>query len=74
MTPNEWVARALAVTWGAAPIVAEAAHTTDELVHEAVRAARGAGWLAPGDVAAVLAGRPDAPAPTTDILHLVQVR
>jgi pyruvate kinase len=74
VTPSERVARALAVTWGAVPIVAEAAHTTDELVHVAVRATRRAGWLAAGDVAAVLAGRPDDARPTTDVLRLVQVR
>jgi pyruvate kinase len=72
-TPSPRTARQLSVAWGITPVVTERHTTTDDIVWFAVKAAVDAGLVKSDDIVAVLAGSPEEPNPTTDVLRLVRV-
>jgi pyruvate kinase len=70
---EEVVVRQLALTWGVRPVRMDEQESTDELVWFAVQTVVELGIAEPGDVAVVLAGSPEDPAPTTDVLRVVRL-
>jgi pyruvate kinase len=71
---DDVVVRQLALTWGVLPVRMDAQESTDELVWFAVQTVVELGIAEPGDVAVVVAGAPDDPSPTTDVLRVVRLR
>jgi pyruvate kinase len=71
---EEVVVRQLALTWGVLPVRIEPRESTDELVWFAVQTVVELGIAEPGDVAVVVAGAPEDPAPVTDVLRVVRLR
>ena len=74
LCPRPRAARQLTLTWGVLPVAVGEYGSVDEIVWFAVERAWSLGVVAKGDVVAVLAGPPDDPEPTTDVLRLVRVR
>ncbi|HEX2064880.1 MAG TPA: pyruvate kinase [Acidimicrobiales bacterium] len=74
LSPRGRTARQLTLTWGVLPVAVDEYTSVDEIVWFAVERAWRLGVVAKGDVVAVLAGPPDDPEPTTDVLRLVRVR
>ncbi|MGH9183792.1 MAG: pyruvate kinase, partial [Acidimicrobiales bacterium] len=74
ITPSDRAARQLTFTWGVLPVVVDERPSTDDIVWFAVEQATAMGLARTGDVVVVLAGSPDDPEPTTDVLRLVRVR
>ena len=72
-SPSRATARQLTLSWGVEPIEVDEYHSTDELVWCVVEASVAAGLVHHGDTIAVLAGAPDAPTHTTDVLRVVGV-
>jgi len=72
-TPSLRTARQLSVAWGITPMLVETHATTDDIVWFAVKEAAERGFVKTDDVVAVLAGAPDEPVPTTDVLRLVRI-
>lgn len=72
-SPSPATARQLALSWGVEPLVVAEYETTDEMVRCVVEAAVAGGLVAHGDLIAVLAGAPQAPKRTTDVLRVVTV-
>ncbi|MBN2622579.1 MAG: pyruvate kinase [Acidimicrobiales bacterium] len=72
-SPSPATARQLTLSWGVEPIEVDEYRTTDEMVRCVVDAAVHAGVVRPGDTIAVLAGAPDSPSRTTDVLRVVDV-
>ena len=70
VTPNDSVARKLALTWGVFPIVAEAKNNTDELIAEAVKTAKEAGYVKKGDLVVIAAGVPAYTSGSTNLLKV----
>lgn len=74
LSPDPATVRALALSWGVTPLQVGTYTSTDELVWFAVETAVRGGYVAPGDVALVLAGAPDRPSgASTDVLRIVAV-
>lgn len=72
VTPDERVRRQLSISWGATPMALSAFGDNEEMVRNAVDAAREAGHVRAGDIVVVLAGV-DGHSRTTDVLRVVQV-
>jgi pyruvate kinase len=75
-SPDEDVARTLALSWGITPMKTEWLASSDALVWRTVEQAVQAGVVAVGDIVVVVAGAPDpgATAHTSDALRVVRVR
>ncbi|MDF2503652.1 pyruvate kinase [Clostridium sp.] len=58
VTPQEKVARSLALSWGVSPIVAEKVESTDELITKSVEKAKQYEYVKDGDLVVVAAGIP----------------
>jgi pyruvate kinase len=71
---DDVVVRQLALSWGVLPVTMDARGSTDELVWFAVQTLVERGIAEQGDVAVVVAGAPDDPVPTTDVLRVVRIR
>jgi len=56
VTPDEKVARSLALSWGVYPIVAEKVESTDELIVKSVQKAKEYNFVKDGDLVVVAAG------------------
>lgn len=70
-SPSPAVARQLALSWGVEPIVVGEYGSTDDLVWHVNEAAIADGLVRHGATVAVLAGAPDSPTHTTDVLRIV---
>ncbi|MDP4145044.1 MAG: pyruvate kinase [Bacillota bacterium] len=73
VTPNDKVARGLALNWGVFPIHADKVESTDELINESVNKAKEAGYVKNGDLVVVAAGIPVHFSGTTNMMkvHIV---
>ena len=71
-TPDERVRRQLSISWGATPIPLSGFADNEEMVREAIQAARDGGHVRLGDIVVVLAGI-DGRSRTTDVLRVIQV-
>lgn len=73
VTPNEKVARKLALNWGVFPICARKFESTDEMITESVNKAKECGHVENGDLVVVAAGIPVHYSGTTNMLkvHIV---
>ncbi|MCY6957571.1 pyruvate kinase [Clostridium brassicae] len=73
VTPNDNVARNLALNWGVFPIVAKKFESTDEMIAESVNKAKEFGYVENGDLVVVAAGIPVHYSGTTNMLkvHIV---
>ncbi len=72
-SPNDHTVQTLSLAWGVQPIRVDRYHTTDEMVWCAVEAAVQAGHVTTGHLIAVLAGAPDQPGNSTDVLRIVRI-
>jgi pyruvate kinase len=70
-SPSPATARQLALSWGVRPLVVGEYKTTDEMVWCVMEAAVENGLVPHGSTVAVLAGAPDSPTNTTDVLRVV---
>jgi pyruvate kinase len=73
-SPSPATARQLALSWGVEPLVVGEYGSTDELVWCVVEAAVDQGLVDHGHTVAVLAGAPDSPTSSTDVLRIVTLR
>jgi pyruvate kinase len=73
LTPNSRTRNQLSLVWGVTPIELPDSNTIDEVVENAIDAARQAGCGSAGEIVAVLAGSPDAGVGRTDLLRLVRL-
>lgn len=73
-TPDLKVAARLALAWGVEPLLVPQFDTTDEMMAQAVNAAKGRGWVHPGDVVVITAGVPIGGTGRTNMLkvHVVE--
>ncbi|MCY6354534.1 pyruvate kinase [Clostridium sp. ZS2-4] len=73
VTPNEEIARKLALNWGVFPICARKFDSTDEMITESVNKAKECGYVENGDLVVVAAGIPVHYSGTTNMLkvHIV---
>ena len=72
-SPDERTVRQLSLVWGTRPLKVDEYATTDKMVWHVVEKSVQAGYIKSGDVVAVLAGAPDGPTGTTDVLRVVVV-
>ncbi|KYH28494.1 pyruvate kinase [Clostridium colicanis DSM 13634] len=70
VTPNEKVARRLALNWGVFPISATEFQSTDEMITESVNKAKEEGYVKNGDLVVVAAGIPVHYSGTTNMLKV----
>ncbi|MDD6158587.1 MAG: pyruvate kinase [bacterium] len=73
LTPDERVARQLAIVWGVLPAVAGDAASTDEVFARSVEKAKELGVLRAGDTAVITAGVPLGRVGSTNLIHAVEV-
>jgi pyruvate kinase len=73
-SPRPSTVRQLALSWGVEPLVVGEYANTDELVWCVVEATVEQGLVDHGQTVAVLAGAPDSPTNTTDVLRIVTLR
>ena len=71
-TPDERVRQQLSISWGATPLTLSAFADNEEMVREAVQAARDGGHVRTGDLVVVLAGI-DGRSSNTDVLRVIRV-
>ena len=74
VTPNESVARKLALNWGVVTIVSESVKSTDELIASSVDKALQAGYIKKGDLVVVAAGIPVDVTGTTNMMKVHVVK
>ena len=74
VSPNPRTVRQLALTWGVQAYSGAEQATTDDIVWYAIENLYQRDLLSRGDVVVVLAGYPEDPEPTTDVLRVVRVR
>jgi len=72
-SPNYHTVQTLSLSWGVQPMRVDHYHTTDEMVWCAVEASVQAGHVTSGHLIAVLAGAPDQPGNSTDVLRIVRI-
>jgi len=72
-TPDEAVARSLALVWGIRPVVIDSYRTTDELVSAAIEAATASGLVAAGGQVAVTGGAAMHVAGSTDFVQVCTI-
>ncbi|MTK14037.1 MAG: pyruvate kinase [Clostridiaceae bacterium] len=70
VTPNEKVARRLALSWGVIPILSRNVDSTDELIEESTKTALDANYIKKGDLIIVAAGVPVQYSGTTNMLKV----
>lgn len=58
VTPNEKVARGLALNWGVTPLLSRTVGSTDEIIEESIKKSLDAAYVKKGDLAVVVAGVP----------------
>jgi pyruvate kinase len=73
-SPSPAVVNQLALSWGVEPLVVGEYTSTDDLVWHVNEAAVNRGLVRPGQTVAVLAGAPDSPTHTTDVLRIVPLQ
>jgi pyruvate kinase len=73
LTSNEATARTLALSWGVYPLVIDQYETLDELVWFSVERAVNENLASFGQQVLVLAGAPDRPSASTDVLRIVTI-
>ena len=73
MSPNQAVARRMALVWGVHSVLIGEIGSIDEVIERACRAAREEGFAAPGEVVAITAGTPLGVSGTTNLLKLAVV-
>ena len=73
-SPSAEITRQLALSWGVEPCLVSDYTTTDEMVWCVVETAVQQDMVRHGETIAVLAGAPDSPVRTTDVLRIVAVR
>jgi pyruvate kinase len=74
LTPNQDVARRLALAWGVHSVYPDGGvQSVDQMVATACKTARAEGYAAPGDAIVIAAGMPFGRAGTTNLLHIAQV-
>ena len=73
LTPDERVARQLAIVWSVLPAVAGDAASTDEVFARSVEKAKELGVLRAGDTAVITAGVPLGRVGSTNLIHAVEV-
>jgi pyruvate kinase len=71
-TPDERVRHQLSISWGATPLTLSGFAENEEMVREAIQAAREGGHIRVGDIVVVLAGI-DGRSRTTDVLRVIRV-
>jgi pyruvate kinase len=71
-TPDERVRQQLSISWGATPLTLSGFSGNEEMVSEAIQAAREGGHIRVGDIVVVLAGI-DGRSRTTDVLRVIRV-
>ncbi|MEM9202581.1 MAG: pyruvate kinase [Actinomycetota bacterium] len=69
---NEAAVQQLTLSWGTTPMLMETGGTNEEMVHEAMRLAKGAGLVRPGELVGVLAGN-DSRSSATNVLRVERV-
>jgi len=72
VTPRAAVQRQLMLHWGVTPLLAPRTNNSDEMISDAVRAARDGGLIGPGDTVVITAGAAGS-APGTTNLIMTQV-
>lgn len=72
-TPDERVARRVALVWGVQPLVVPQHGTIDEMLSHAVEAVRAAGLARPGELVALTAGVAVGVPGTTNLVQVTQV-
>jgi len=74
LSPSPRTVRALALSWGIVPLLADVSQSTDDMVWLSVESALRAGQIDHGDTILVLAGAPAIGTPTsTNVLRVVHV-
>ncbi len=74
LSPSARTVRAMTLSWGVVPLLANVYTSTDEMVWFAVESALAAGQISHGDTVLVLAGAPDmGTGASTDVLRVVDV-
>ncbi|ACQ52775.1 pyruvate kinase [Clostridium botulinum] len=73
VTPNEIVARKLALNWGVVPLLTETFNSTDELIDKSVNKSLEEGYVKNGDLVVIAGGIPVSYSGTTNMLkvHIV---
>ncbi|NEZ46739.1 pyruvate kinase [Clostridium niameyense] len=73
VTPNEKIARNLALNWGVVPVLTEKFNSTDELIEKSVNIALESSYIKKGDLVVIAAGIPVSYSGTTNMLkvHIV---
>lgn len=74
ITPDRRVQRRLALYWGVTPLLAPRTDNTDEMITQAVEAARARGLVEAGDVLVVTAGAAGSEPGTTNLLRAYVVK
>jgi pyruvate kinase len=74
VTPNPFVQRELMLFWGVYPLLSQRAASTDEVIGDAVEAARRAGYVREGDVIVITGGSVESGVGTTNLMkvHLIE--
>jgi pyruvate kinase len=70
VTPSPMVQRQLCLYWGVYPLLAKRTSSTDEMLADAVAAARDAGLVEPGQVVVVTGGAAGSAPGTTDLIKV----
>ncbi len=70
VTPNESVAKQLALVWGVYPILADKIETTDEMIAQAGEMAMKTGFVKKGDIIVIAAGLPIHEVGSTNMLQV----
>jgi pyruvate kinase len=73
VTPDPAVQRQLALYWGVTPLLARRTDNTDEMIADAVEAARGSGWVKEGDTVVITAGAAGSPKGTTNLIKVQSI-
>lgn len=74
VTPNDRVARTLALHWGVIPTTAPRMSTTDELIDKSVEIALSGGYVDKGDLVVIAAGVPMGVPGSTNLMKVHEVK
>ena len=70
ITDNERVMRQLSLTWGALPVITTSGKNTDEVINNAINAAKEKQYIAENDLVVITAGVPVATSGTTNLIKV----
>ncbi|MCY0864675.1 MAG: pyruvate kinase [Sulfobacillus sp.] len=73
LTPYLPIARRLTIVWGVVPVVTARAHSTDQMMDNAVTTALAHGWVASGDRVVLTAGVPIGQTGTTNLMRVITI-